>query len=69
MQEKDGKYLFGVVKISDKGQIVIPKEARKLYNLQAGDTLMLLGDKNGIAMVKTDIFYDLAGQVMEGLNK
>ena len=69
MQEKDGKHLFGVVKISDKGQIVIPKEARKLYNLQAGDTLMLLGDKNGIAMVKTDIFYDLAGQVMEGLNK
>lgn len=69
MQEKDGKYLFGVAKISDKGQIVIPKEARKLYNLQAGDTLMLLGDKNGIAMVKTDIFYDLVGQVMEGLNK
>ena len=69
MQEKDGKYLFGVVKISGKGQIVIPKEARKLYNLQAGDTLMLLGDKNGIAMVKTDIFYDLVGQVMEGLNK
>ena len=69
MQEKDGKYLFGVVKISDKGQIVIPKEARKLYNLQAGDTLMLLGDKNGLAMVKTDIFYDLVGQVMEGLNK
>jgi AbrB family looped-hinge helix DNA binding protein len=58
-----------VVKISDKGQIVIPKEARKLYNLQAGDTLMLLGDKNGIAMVKTDIFYDLVGQVMQGLNK
>jgi AbrB family looped-hinge helix DNA binding protein len=69
MQEKDGKHLFGVVKISDKGQIVIPKEARKLYNLQAGDTLMLLGDKNGIAMVKTDVFYDLVGQVMEGLNK
>lgn len=69
MQEKDGKYLFGVVKISDKGQIVIPKEARKLYNLQAGDTLMLLGDKNGMALVKTDIFYDLVGQVMEGLNK
>ena len=69
MQEKDGKYIFGVVKISEKGQIVIPKEARKLYNLQAGDTLMLLGDKNGMALVKTDIFYDLVGQVMEGLNK
>ena len=67
MQEKDGKYMFGVVKISEKGQIVIPKEARKLYNLQAGDSLMLLGDKNGMALVKTDIFHDLVGKMMEGL--
>ena len=67
MQEKDGKYMFGVVKISEKGQIVIPKEARKLYNLQAGDLLMLLGDKNGMALVKTDIFQDLVGKVMEDL--
>lgn len=69
MQEKDGKYLFGVVKISDKGQIVIPKEARKLYDLKAGDVLLLLGDKNGMAMVKTEIFQDLVGQVLEDLNK
>lgn len=69
MQEKDGKYIFGVVKISEKGQIVIPKEARKLYSLQAGDALLLLGDKNGMAMVKTEIFQDLVGQVLEDLNK
>ncbi|MBO5688219.1 MAG: AbrB/MazE/SpoVT family DNA-binding domain-containing protein [Alistipes sp.] len=69
MQEKDGKYIFGVVKISEKGQIVIPKEARKVYNLQAGDALLLLGDKNGMALVKTDIFQDLVGQVLEDLNK
>ncbi|MBQ2008235.1 MAG: AbrB/MazE/SpoVT family DNA-binding domain-containing protein [Alistipes sp.] len=69
MQEKDGKYIFGVVKISEKGQIVIPKEARKLYDLKAGDALLLLGDKNGMAMVKTEIFQDLVGQVLEDLNK
>jgi AbrB family looped-hinge helix DNA binding protein len=69
MQEKDGKYIFGVVKISEKGQIVIPKEARKLYNLQAGDALLLLGDKNGMALVKTEIFQDLVGQVLEDLTK
>ena len=69
MQEKDGKYIFGVVKISEKGQIVIPKEARKRYNLQAGDALLLLGDKNGMALVKTEIFQDLVGQVLEDLNK
>ena len=69
MQEKDGKYIFGVVKSSEKGQIVIPKEARKLYNLQAGDAILLLGDKNGMALVKTEIFQDLVGQVLEDLNK
>ncbi len=69
MQEKDGKYIFGVVKISEKGQIVIPKEARKLYDLKAGDALLLLGDKNDMAMVKTEIFQDLVGQVLEDLNK
>lgn len=69
MQEKDGKYIFGVLKINEKGQIVIPKEARKIYNLQPGDALILMGDKNGMAMVKTEIFHDLVDQVMEGLNK
>ncbi len=69
MQEKDGKYIFGVLKISEKGQIVIPKEARKIYNLQPGDALILMGDKNGMAMVKTEIFHYLVDQVMEGLNK
>ena len=44
MQENDGKYIFGVVKVGDKGQIVIPKDARKIYNIQTGDTLMMLGD-------------------------
>lgn len=68
MQEKDGKYIFGVVKISEKGQIVIPKEARKTYNLKAGDALLLVGDKNGMAMIKTEIFSDFVGQVMEDLN-
>lgn len=68
MQEKDGKYIFGVVKVSEKGQIVIPKEARKTYNLKAGDALLLVGDKNGMAMIKTEIFSDYVGQVMEDLN-
>ena len=69
MQEKDGKYLFGVVKVGDKGQIVIPKDARKIYNIQPGDTLMLLGDQKGIAMIKTDLFQKIIDQAMEGLTK
>ena len=69
MKKDDGKQIFGVVRVGDKGQIVIPKEARRLYDLKAGDALLLLGDKNGMAMVKTEIFQDLVGQVLEDLNK
>ena len=69
MQEKDGKYIFGVVKVGDKGQIVIPKEARKVYGIESGDALMLLGDQRGMAMLKTEIFQSAIDQAMEGLTK
>ena len=69
MEEKEGKYLFGVVKVGDKGQIVIPKEARKVYDVKPGDTLMLLGDQKGMALLKTDIFQAIVDQAMEGLTK
>ena len=69
MQEKDEKYIFGVVKISEKGQIVIPRDARKLYDLKAGDALLLLGDKNGMALVKTQIFQDAVSQIVEDITK
>jgi len=69
MKERDGKYVFGVVKIGDKGQIVIPKDVRNRYGIKTGDTLMLLGDDKGIAMVKTELFASLVGQVVEGLTK
>ena len=69
MQEKDGKYIFGVAKVGDKGQIVIPRDARIQYGIKPGDPLLILGDQNGMALVKTEIFEDLVGQVMEGLTK
>ena len=64
MQEKDGKYIFGVVKVGDKGQIVIPKDAR-----QPGDALIMLGDERGIALLKTEIFQNAIDQAMGGLTK
>ena len=69
MQEKDGKYIFGVAKVGDKGQIVIPRDARIKYGIKPGDPLLILGDQNGMALVKTEIFENLVGQVMEGLTK
>ena len=66
MSEKDGKYIFGVVKVGDKGQIVIPKEARKVYDIKSGDALLLVGDKNGMALIKTEIFQSAIDDIMEG---
>ena len=69
MQEKDGKYIFGVVKVGDKGQVVIPRDARKLYDIKPGDALIVLGDQRGMALLKTEIFQDAIDQAMEGLSK
>ena len=69
MTENDGKYIFGVVKVGDKGQIVIPRDARKIYDIKPGDALMVLGDQRGMALIKTDIFQSVINQAMEGLSK
>ncbi len=69
MQEKDGKYIFGVVKVGDKGQIVIPRDARKLYDIKPGDALLVLGDQKGMALLKTEVFQAVIDQAMEGLQK
>jgi AbrB family looped-hinge helix DNA binding protein len=69
MEQKEEKFIFGVVKVGDKGQIVIPKEARKIYDIKPGDALLLLGDKNGMALVKTQIFQSAVDDIMEGLTK
>ena len=69
MQEKDGKYIFGVVKVGDKGQIVIPKDARQVYGIKPGDALIMLGDERGVALLKTEIFQNVIDQAMGGLTK
>ena len=64
MFEDQGKYIFGVVKVGDRGQIVIPKDARELYGIKAGDSLLILGDKKGMAVLKTEVFQDKINEVL-----
>lgn len=49
---KDGKYILGTARVNDKGQITLPKKAREIFNIKAGDNLLVLGDiGRGIAVV------------------
>lgn len=53
-----GKHAFGIVTVGEKGQIVIPAKARKIFDIKQGDRLLVLGDEgSGIAIIKEkDIF-------------
>ena len=66
MEAENGKYIFGVVKVGDRGQIVIPKEAREVYEIKAGDSLLVLGDMKGMAVIKTEIFQDKIDEMLGG---
>lgn len=55
-----GKYIFGMVKVGDKGQIVLPAKARKIFDVHPGDNLIVLGDEGqGIAIIKEKGLLDL----------
>ena len=63
-----GKHMFGVVTVGDKGQIVIPVRARRVFNINPGDQLMVLGDENsGIALVNAQYFLAIAEEMQNGL--
>lgn len=65
MKGPKGKYAW-TAKVGEKGQIVIPKEAREIFHIEPGDTLLLLGDTaRGIAIVKSDVFSHLAETLLK----
>lgn len=65
MQAPEGKYAWTVT-VGEKGQIVIPKQAREVFSIQPGDTLILLGDENrGIAIPPKNTFAELTKQIFE----
>jgi looped-hinge helix DNA binding domain, AbrB family len=66
MLKENDKYIFGVVKVGERGQIVIPKEAREIYGIKAGDSLLVLGDSKGMAILKTEIFQDKIDEMLGG---
>ena len=60
-----GKHIFGTVRIGDKGQIVIPKEARQVCGLSPGDSLLVLGDEeNGIVLARSEVLNGVAMEIL-----
>ena len=64
MNKEKNKYM-GVCKVGEKGQIVIPKEARDMFLINPGDTVVVLCDrKKGMAIVKTDVFDTVSEDIL-----
>ena len=62
--KSNSRRVFGTAKVGDRGQIVIPKEARDMFHIEAGDSIIVLCDKErGIALLKADKIEDLADKV------
>ena len=60
------RHIFGTAKVGDRGQIVIPKDARAFYGIKPGDTLLVLGDeKNGMIVTKPELLNDLAARILD----
>ena len=60
---KEDRFIASV-KVGPKGQITIPAEARRMFDINEGDTLMVMGDKKkGIALVRDSEFYRLMGEI------
>ncbi|MGN0696882.1 MAG: helix-turn-helix domain-containing protein [Oscillospiraceae bacterium] len=61
-EKRTGKYLFGAVKVGERGQIVIPQRARKIFGIKPGDLVIVLGDINqGMAIVPANDFKEKIG--------
>lgn len=65
-----GHHIFGTAKVGDRGQIVIPKEARFFYDIQPGDTLLILGDsESGLIVTKPEVLEQVAQQILGNVKK
>ncbi len=59
----DGRHFFGATKMGERGQIVIPRDAREVFDIKPGDSLLVLGDeqRGGLALVKADLMKRFIG--------
>ena len=64
--KQNAQRVFGTAKVGDRGQIVIPKEAREFFGIEPGDTLLILGKpETGLIVTKPETLNNLANQIFE----
>ena len=68
--KQNAQRVFGTAKVGDRGQIVIPKEARELFRIRPGDTLLIIGEENkGLIVSRPELLRDLADQIFDSEEK
>ena len=66
----NARRVFGTAKVGDRGQIVIPKEAREMFGIQPGDTLLIVGEsETGLIVSRPEALNDLADQLLNNVKK
>ena len=62
------RHIFGTAKVGDRGQIVIPKEAREFFGIEPGDTLLILGkSETGLIVTRPETLNNLANQIFDSV--
>ena len=69
MEQRRDLHIYGTVKVGDRGQVVIPSDARKELDIKPGDLLLVMTGRNrrALTMVKADAMKEFAGKILAGL--
>jgi len=68
LAKRNTQRVFGTAKVGDRGQIVIPKEAREFFGIEPGDTLLILGKyETGLIVSKPETLNNLANQIFNSI--
>lgn len=68
--KQSAQRVYGTAKVGDRGQIVIPKEAREMFKIKPGDTLLILGEsETGLIISRPEILNDLANEILNNVKK
>lgn len=68
--KSNARRVLGTAKVGDRGQIVIPKEARDMFGIQPGDTLLILGESEaGLIISRPEALNELADKILNNVKK